>query len=32
VFWSYVSPVGVNPGANGMLRALQDLTKRGEAA
>jgi peroxiredoxin len=32
VFWSYVSPVGVNPGANGMLRALQDLTKKGAAA
>jgi peroxiredoxin len=23
--WSYVSPVGVNPGADGILRALQDL-------
>jgi peroxiredoxin len=23
--WSYVSPVGVNPGADGILRALEDL-------
>jgi peroxiredoxin len=23
--WSYVSPVGINPGADGILRALQDL-------
>jgi peroxiredoxin len=25
VFWSYVSPVGVNPGADGILRALESL-------
>jgi peroxiredoxin len=25
VAWSYVSPVGVNPGADGILRALEDL-------
>jgi len=25
VRWSYVSPVGVNPGADGILRALEDL-------
>ena len=25
VFWSYVSPLGVNPGANGALRALQEM-------
>jgi len=25
--WSYVSPVGVNPGADGILRALEDLGK-----
>jgi peroxiredoxin len=25
--WSYVSPVGVNPGADGILRALDGLTK-----
>ena len=29
VAWSYVSPVGVNPGADGILRALGDLAKRG---
>ena len=23
--WSYVSPVGINPGADGILRALEDL-------
>ena len=23
--WSYVSPVGVNPGADGILRALEAL-------
>ena len=27
VRWSYVSPVGVNPGAGGILRALEDLRK-----
>jgi len=26
VRWSYVSPVGVNPGADGILRALETLT------
>jgi alkyl hydroperoxide reductase subunit AhpC len=26
VRWSYVSPVGVNPGADGILRALEALT------
>ena len=26
VHWSYVSPIGVNPGADGILRALEDLT------
>ena len=25
VFWSYVSPVGVNPGADGILDALEKL-------
>jgi peroxiredoxin len=25
VFWSYVSPIGVNPGADGILAALEDL-------
>lgn len=27
VYWSYVSPVGVNPGANGILNALTRLKK-----
>jgi peroxiredoxin len=25
VHWSYVSPVGINPGADGILRALEDM-------
>jgi peroxiredoxin len=25
VHWSYMSPVGINPGADGILRALEDL-------
>jgi peroxiredoxin len=29
VSWSYVSPVGVNPGADGILRALEDLAAKG---
>jgi peroxiredoxin len=29
VAWSYVSPVGVNPGADGILRALENLEKGG---
>jgi peroxiredoxin len=28
VRWSYVSPLGVNPGANGILSALEDLQKK----
>ena len=28
--WSYVSPLGVNPGADGILRALQDLKTKQE--
>ena len=27
VRWSFVSPVGINPGADGILRALDDLPK-----
>jgi peroxiredoxin (alkyl hydroperoxide reductase subunit C) len=27
VSWSYVSPVGINPGADGILRALEDMEK-----
>jgi peroxiredoxin len=26
IAWSYVSPIGVNPGADGILEALEDLT------
>jgi peroxiredoxin len=29
VRWSFVSPVGVNPGADGILRALEDLGEEG---
>jgi peroxiredoxin len=25
VHWSYISPVGLNPGADGVLRALEDM-------
>jgi peroxiredoxin len=28
VRWSYVSPVGVNPGADGILKALESLDKK----
>jgi peroxiredoxin len=27
IFWSYCSPVGVNPGAEGILQALEELPK-----
>lgn len=27
ISWSYVSPIGVNPGAEGILEALEDLPK-----
>jgi peroxiredoxin len=30
--WSYVSPIGINPGADGILDALEDLEEKGEAA
>jgi len=29
VRWSYVSPVGLNPGADGILRALESLEEKG---
>jgi peroxiredoxin len=32
VRWSYLSPVGVNPGADGILRALESLTEAGVAS
>jgi len=28
IHWSYLSPINVNPGADGILRALEDLTGR----
>ena len=28
IHWSYVSPLGVNPGANGVLSALEDLENK----
>jgi peroxiredoxin len=28
IHWSYVSPIGVNPGADGILTALEDLSKQ----
>ena len=31
VAWSYVSPIGVNPGADGILTALESLTGTGES-
>jgi len=31
IFWSYVSPVGVNPGAEGILSALEELQNKPEA-
>ena len=31
IHWSYLSPVGVNPGADGILEALESLSKRRSA-
>jgi len=31
IYWSYVSPIGVNPGADGILSALEELRSRKEA-
>jgi len=28
--WSYLSPVGINPGANGVLDALESLDSKGD--
>ena len=28
IFWSYCSPVGVNPGADGILEALEQMAKK----
>jgi peroxiredoxin len=30
IAWSYVSPIGVNPGANGILKALEDIPAKEE--
>lgn len=32
VAWSYLSPIGVNPGADGVLRALESLRRDGSSA
>jgi peroxiredoxin len=32
IFWSYVSPIGVNPGADGILTALESMCSGQEAA
>jgi len=32
IAWSYLSPIGVNPGADGILRALESLQEEGESA
>ncbi len=32
VRWSYISPSGGNPGADGILRALEDLARSGVAS
>jgi peroxiredoxin len=31
IYWSYVSPVGVNPGADGILAALESLSQRSQS-
>ena len=31
VRWSYISPVGINPGADGILRALESIAEVGHA-
>jgi peroxiredoxin len=28
IYWSYVSPIGINPGADGILSALEELKDR----
>ena len=32
IHWSYISPITVNPGADGILQALEDLTRKEEKA
>jgi len=31
IAWSYCSPIAVNPGADGILDALQNLSEKGKA-
>ena len=31
IHWSYLSPIGVNPGANGIVSALEDLKTKSQA-
>jgi hypothetical protein len=28
--WSYISPIGINPGADGILKALESLPREAE--
>jgi peroxiredoxin len=32
IAWSYLSPIGVNPGADGVLRALESLKQKGDSS
>lgn len=32
IFWSYLSPIAVNPGADGILNALEQLTNKRQAS
>jgi hypothetical protein len=32
IYWSYLSPIGVNPGADGILEALESMTRTSRAA
>jgi hypothetical protein len=32
ISWSYLSPTGVSPGANGILKALEALPTKGKAS
>jgi len=32
IHWSFVSPIGINPGANGILSALEDLKTKSETS
>lgn len=30
IAWGYISPVGINPGADGILKALEDIDRKGD--